>query len=70
MKRMLCIILALIMCLSVMSCGMEHTAAEDNDLPTIRDPNGTSTMPADKALILRDQTVKHTDLRVDEKLEI
>ena len=70
MKRLLCIILAVIMCLSVMSCGREHTAAEDNDLPTIRDPDGTSTMPADKALILRDQTVKHTDFTVDEKLEI
>jgi len=70
MKRLLCIVLVLIMCLSVMSCGREHTAAEDNDLPTIRDPDGTSTMPADKDRIPIDHTVKHTDLTVDEKLEI
>ncbi len=70
MKRLLCIVLALIMCLSVMSCGMEHTAAEDNDLPTIRDPDGTPTMPADINSILLDQTEKHTELTVDEKLGI
>ena len=80
MKRSLCLVLALIMCLSLISCGEKHVEEEKNDapvyedtddnLPTIRDPDGTPTMPADKNRILIDHTVKHTDLSADEKLEI
>ncbi len=80
MKRLLYLLIALAMCFTLVSCGEKIAQEElfDNseytdktqDLPTIRDPDGTPTMPADKSLILLDHKEKHTSMTADEKLEI
>ena len=79
MKKLLCIILTILMCLALYSCGKKDAKAEieepvttdtADDTPTIRDPDGTSTMPADKSAILLDQNEKHTDMTIEEKLAL
>ena len=75
MKRALCIGLTFLLCFGIVSCGKPDAAAVgdtsvSDNLPVLRDPDGTSTMPADKNRILPDHTEKHTDFTVDEKLVI
>ena len=67
MKRILSLILALLMCLALISCGKEETPAEPSADETVSE---IVNMPENNNHLVIDQTEKHTNLTADEKLEI
>ena len=67
MKRIISALLALLMCLALISCGKKETPAADEAVSEIVN---TPEVPENNNHLLIDQTEKHTNLTADEKLEI